>query len=67
MEYILKQEHSDEIKEIMKQTNTTFMKWNGKEFWKLSNECGHTSLDFNRCECRNQKMLIKMSEQQLIG
>ena len=52
---IHRQEHEEEIKEIMKQTNFSFKTWRGKEFWTLANECGHTSLDFNKCQCKNYK------------
>lgn len=48
----LHQEHDEEIKRVMDVTGCTFRKWNGKTFWELANECGHTSLDFNKCVCR---------------
>ncbi len=48
----LHQEHDEEIAQIMKESKSSFRKWNGKLFWKLANECGHTSLDFNFCECK---------------
>ena len=51
-DYILHQEHDEEIKRIMDATGCTFRKWNGKAFWELANECGHTSLDFNKCDCK---------------
>jgi hypothetical protein len=51
-DYILHQEHDEEIKRVMDATGCTFRKWNGKAFWELANECGHTSLDFNKCDCK---------------
>lgn len=49
----LHQEHDEEIKRIMEQTGCTLRKWNGKAFWGLAKECGHTSLDFMKCGCRH--------------
>lgn len=51
-EWKLHQEHDEEIKRVMEETGCTFRKWNGKAFWELAKECGHTSLDFNKCECK---------------
>lgn len=48
----LHQEHDEEIKRVMDAIGCTFRKWNGKAFWELANECGHTSLDFNKCDCK---------------
>lgn len=48
----LHQEHEEELKRVMEVTGTSFRKWNGKAFWELANECGHTSLDFKLCACR---------------
>lgn len=48
----LHQEHEEELKRVMEATGTSFRKWNGKAFWELANECGHTSLDFKLCACR---------------
>ena len=48
----LRQEHDEEIKRVMEETGCTFRKWNGKAFWELANKCGHTSLDFDKCDCK---------------
>ena len=53
-EYIPQEIHERKIKAIMKETNCTFTKWRGKEFWELANRCGHTSLDFNKCKCKEK-------------
>lgn len=52
-EWKLHQEHDQEIKRIMDAAGCTLRKWNGKAFWTLAKECGHTSLDFKKCSCRN--------------
>ncbi len=43
--------HYEEIELIMKETGCSFRKWDGEKFWTLAKECGHTSLDFKKCEC----------------
>jgi phosphomannomutase len=52
-EWQLRQDHDEEIKNIMELTGSTFRNWKGKEFWEKANEAGHTSLDFNKCKCKN--------------
>jgi hypothetical protein len=51
-EWKLRMEHEEELKRVMEQTGTSFRKFNGKTFWELAKECGHTSLDFNLCACK---------------
>lgn len=48
------QEHYEEVGNIMKEVGCTFRRWYGKKFWELANECGHTSLDFNKCVCKQK-------------
>jgi hypothetical protein len=51
----LRQCHYEEIKRVMVETGTSFRKLNGKEFWELAKDCGHTSLDFDKCDCNMRK------------
>ena len=48
----LMEEHDNEIQSIMEKTGSTFYKFKGKEFWNLAEECGHDSIDFNKCKCQ---------------
>lgn len=52
-EWKKRQEHHEEIERCMEATGSTFKMWNGKETWPLIIECGHTSLDFDKCDCKN--------------
>ena len=56
-EYKLHQEHEEKLKQVMIETKCSFRKWNGKAFWELAKECGHTSLDFSLCACRKLKVV----------
>lgn len=59
-EWRLRQEHHYQIEQCLKDSGSTIRpsdglmvgRFNGATFWKLANELGHTSMDFNRCKCK---------------
>lgn len=53
----LHQDHEEEIKNCLKEagcmdSKNQIRRWT-KAAGDLIESCGHTSLDFNKCECRN--------------
>jgi len=53
----LHQDHDEEIRNILRAAGCMspqgwIRRWT-KEAYTLLEECGHTSLDFKKCECRN--------------
>jgi hypothetical protein len=53
----LHQDHDEEIRNCLKEAKcmgprNEIRRWT-REAWSLIEECGHTSLDFKKCECRN--------------
>ncbi len=50
--YILHQEHDEDVQIALTESGSSFRKFNGKEYWNIMNQLGHTSMDFNKCTCK---------------
>lgn len=53
-EWKMHQDHDEYVQDCLDKSGSSFRKFNGKKFWNIMKQLGHTSMDFHKCECHKK-------------